>query len=483
MKKYSKFLYSVLFCVLTCGMLYLTANVLRDRATTLSSFYSEEDDSIDLVIVGSSHVNNGIIPHIFWEESNLSASNVYSWAQPMWTAYHYIVEALNQQDPDIVLLDMYGMMYGNSYMMPEEIDKINYASSFNLDMNWNFLQLIRTSETAGIDLRPSEDFLNLPRFHTRWKNFNRQMLTYNPHKSKDYLKGYGVSFVEEPQRQEMFSTTETQVPYEFCVSYLDKIVELCKKKDVDLIFTMIPYVYSETEQRINNWIIAYAEDHNIPYIDYIGKDRDRIVLDYDHDFSDHAHLNFFGAQKVTRDLAKTLKTMYPDYKKEDHWNRAQLDLAYQKYERFFQSNTIMVDPDLSSYIEHVLNDENFVLYLINQNSSLTEPLQTCLSKHNIHPADPAHFSVALHRSGYLLDPQTLTIPLFDQEGTVAFHYEDDEVHIALNDQNALSIPSEFKAVLYDLVLERPLEVVAYDEENQALVHKEFTSDIINMFKR
>ena len=155
-------------------MLYGTANLLRDRETTLADLYSEEKGSIDMVIVGSSHVNNGIIPNIFWEENGISATNAYSWAQPTWTAYYYIREALRVQDPDIVILDLYGMTYGNSYIMPEEIDRINYENSFNIDMNLNFLGLIRTSEKVGLDLRYYEDFLNLPRYHTRWKDLDSE---------------------------------------------------------------------------------------------------------------------------------------------------------------------------------------------------------------------------------------------------------------------------------------------------------------------
>ena len=72
MEKYKKIIGSLLFAVITLAMLYGTANLLRDRETTLADLYSEEKGSIDMVIVGSSHVNNGIIPNIFWEENGIS---------------------------------------------------------------------------------------------------------------------------------------------------------------------------------------------------------------------------------------------------------------------------------------------------------------------------------------------------------------------------------------------------------------------------
>ena len=66
MEKYKKLIGSLLFAVITLAMLYGTANLLRDRETTLADLYSAQEGSIDMVIVGSSHVNNGVIPNIFW---------------------------------------------------------------------------------------------------------------------------------------------------------------------------------------------------------------------------------------------------------------------------------------------------------------------------------------------------------------------------------------------------------------------------------
>ena len=102
------------------------------------------------------------------------------------------------------------------------------------------------------------------------------------------------------------------------MEYLDKIVALCEKKDVDLIFTMIPYLYNETEVKIDNWLEDYARQHEIPYLSYIGEEAQELDLDYQTDFRDNGHLNLYGAQKVTMNLSAFLKERYPDYRKEDN---------------------------------------------------------------------------------------------------------------------------------------------------------------------
>ena len=481
MEKYKKIIGSLLFAVITLAMLYGTANLLRDRETTLADLYSEEKGSIDMVIVGSSHVNNGIIPNIFWEENGISATNAYSWAQPTWTAYYYIREALRVQDPDIVILDLYGMTYGNSYIMPEEIDRINYENSFNIDMNLNFLGLIRTSEKVGLDLRNYEDFLNLPRYHTRWKDLDLKMLTYDPHNDRDFLKGYGLSYQAAAQQQPDYQSDERMVPYEFCVEYLDKIVALCEKKDVDLIFTMIPYLYNETEVKIDNWLEDYARQHEIPYLSYIGEEAQELDLDYQTDFRDNGHLNLYGAQKVTMNLSAFLKERYPDYRKEDNPCAALLDEDYLKYQRVLQANKIMAESDLGQYLDQVLADSGYTLYLINDGSALTDQLAQALERAGIGQEDCTRLCARLNASSSTFGQTSMEAELFDRAGSVQFTFGDN-VQILLNDYPAISIDSNFKAVLYDAVLGRPLETIAYDESSGTLSHKEFSTDIIGLFQ-
>ena len=79
MTKAKRWMRNLLFAALVTVLLVFFSWLLRDRATTLSAMYSEPDNSLDVLIVGSSHVNSGYIPNILWEENDASACNVYSW--------------------------------------------------------------------------------------------------------------------------------------------------------------------------------------------------------------------------------------------------------------------------------------------------------------------------------------------------------------------------------------------------------------------
>ena len=464
-------------------MLFALSNLLRDKETTLSAMYSEPNNTIDVAIVGSSHVNNGYIPNILWENNNLSACNVYSWSQPMWTSYHYIKETLKTQSPEIIVLEMYGMMYGHSYIQPQEIDKTNYANSFNIDLGLNYLQLIKTAEQVGIELRPYENFLNLPRYHTRWKTLNSKMLTYNPHKDRDFLKGYGLTFASDSNLQNPnIKTDVVYQPYEFSVEYLEKIVQLCEKENIQLIFTMTPYVYSEREVEIYNWIDIYSKEHNIPFLNYNGDDGQRIGVDFSTDLSNMGHSNYFGAVKITEDLSRLLKE-YSNKQKMDNKAYEMLNQDYEKYQRVILANDIMTVETLNEYIALALKDENYTLFIINSGVDIENSFFDILQEYKITlPKDKSKFTLAINVDGNnLLDKENIDFKLFSKQGNVKFNFAPDQAEIYLNNQPVFSQASDFKIVLYDNKLERPLETVAL--VGQTLKHKEFTSDIINIFKK
>ncbi|MEG0020846.1 MAG: hypothetical protein RR728_09885, partial [Oscillospiraceae bacterium] len=288
-----QFLHLASFAVVALGLIFAMGQLFRDKDTTLASFYSEPKNTVDVIAVGSSHVNSGVIPAVFWQDYGINAHNVYSWGQPMWISYHYIKEALRFQSPKVVVLDMYGIMYGNSAEQPKGIDEVNYRSSFSIDPSLNFLEMTQTVGDCGIDLKNPIDFLNPIRFHTAWKRLSEENFTKNPHKEYSYLKGYGIQDgVTRIEMADILSPVQPRMPYDTAVKYLDKIVELSKKEGFQLVFTMLPYQFRLDERELFAWVSDYAKEKNIPFLNYCEGDGQRIGFDYATDFSDRGHTNY-----------------------------------------------------------------------------------------------------------------------------------------------------------------------------------------------
>ena len=333
-----QFISFVCFCTLALSLIFATGQLFRDKDTTLAGFYSQPDNSIDAIIVGSSHVNSGYIPAVLWEEYGISAHNVFSWSQPIWIGYHYIEEAFKTQDIQLVVLDLFGMMYGNSHEQPQEIDKINYRNSFSIDVGVNRWHMMQTVANCGIDLQEPTDFINIIRYHTAWKNIDSRMFTYDNHNDPDFFRGYGLqTVVADMQAPAVAEKVQPRMPYNTAVKYLDKIVELSKQKNFQLMFVMTPYNYAPEEQELFEWLENYAYEKGINIINY-ATDYESIGFDYSTDMSDSTHLNYKGALKVTRHLGDFISENYPQLVNKHHPVAELLDEDARKVYRVFHVN-------------------------------------------------------------------------------------------------------------------------------------------------
>ncbi len=477
-----KVLEMIAFSLLTFTLIIGVSYILADRETTFSAVYSEPENSVDVMIVGSSHVNSGYIPSLLWENNNMSAVNAFSWSQPLWVSYHYIIEGLKRQSPEYIVLEMYGIVYGHSYIMPQEIDKTSYNNSFNLLPSLNRWNLIKTSEFCGLDLRNARDFLYISRYHTRWKTFDWSYLSYNPFKQHDYLKGYGYLTQSAGLEQPNVPISEEElVPYEYCVTYLDKIVNLCEEKGIKLIFTMTPYIYGSEETGVIKWLKRYSEEKNIPFFNYLyGEDCRRIGFDYSTDLADNGHCNYYGAYKITRDLCDYLRQQGAGpQSKEEHEFCDMLNEDYSKFERVPAINEITVHTGLDEWLKAASEDEDVTLIVstYGADDTILQRVNSALSNRGVEINSSGRYILPFSggkQADYIND-----FEMFSNAGKISFAEDSAQIYL-----NGTAVPGEevsvLKVILYDNILQRP--VVSLWMTGDEMQTKEFTSDIIDNYK-
>lgn len=80
--------------------------------------------------------------------------------------------------------------------------------------------------------------------------------------------------------------------------YLDKIVELCKENGIDFVLVQTPSI--EANAAWFNCTSAYAQAHQIEYYDFNEVSLyNEIGFNFLIDSHDHAHANYWGAQKLS----------------------------------------------------------------------------------------------------------------------------------------------------------------------------------------
>ena len=79
------------------------------------NFYQQPEDSIDVLVLGTSCAYSGVNTNVLWAEYGIAAYNLCCAEQPYWVSYHYLVEALKTQSPKLILLDAKAAIYQDDY--------------------------------------------------------------------------------------------------------------------------------------------------------------------------------------------------------------------------------------------------------------------------------------------------------------------------------------------------------------------------------
>ncbi|MDR2457859.1 MAG: hypothetical protein LBD41_05205 [Clostridiales Family XIII bacterium] len=298
-----------------------------DGISNLIKFYRFPKQNIDVVFIGSSHVFLDINPAIIWQEKGIPTYVLGGSVQPFWNSYYYIKECLKYQSPKVIVLDVYAICYDMEYSDWSRIVKNNVGLKIGKDKIESIMVSAPKSKWADL-------ILGLPSYHRRYNELTKRDFD-GPYKiSEDgdvYINGYYAATGRCPQScPDVTSVTSIKedLPYKQH-KYLNKIINLAKLKNIDLLLVVTPYILSPQEQKIFNLVDRLAKENNIKFINY-NLQYNELSLDFSTDFLDLSHLNIYGSTKVSKHIANFLATEYrledkrqnPKYAQWNKWAKA-----------------------------------------------------------------------------------------------------------------------------------------------------------------
>ncbi len=315
---------ALLAAMLTTLGLHFFSRLLTPKGE-LEKFYDEPRNTIDLLIVGSSHSMAGISPLQLYEETGLTAYNLSTWSQPIWVSYHYILEALKYQQPKVVVLDVFGAFYDRSYLTGVDIDLVSddYASLMRPSLNLLRLNLARRQ--SQLTAKTWDEYLNITKYHSRLNRLEWEDLAVMFRNDRSVGKGYGPMYTTESFSGFVSASTDRREPlYGPAAEYLERIIALSEEKGFHLILTKVPYITTETDIALLNEIQALSDAKGIPFVDLCRQNI--AALDYACDLADHGHLNYRGAEKATAVLSEHINALQLDARHPQqltqHWQEA-----------------------------------------------------------------------------------------------------------------------------------------------------------------
>lgn len=114
--------------------------VLRDKqnAEYIYPFYEEEQDTIDVIFVGSSHMYRSVYPLEIWNEHGITSWNLGSSEQSIAASYYLVKESIDKQHPKVVVMEMYMSFVDSKYYSYARIHQI----ADNMPMSLNKVQMV-----------------------------------------------------------------------------------------------------------------------------------------------------------------------------------------------------------------------------------------------------------------------------------------------------------------------------------------------------
>lgn len=332
------------FLILFLLTIYLASSILSIKSEhgidQQAGLYWQRENSIDVVMMGTSHIHCDVNTALLWEKYGIAAYDYSGAEQPLWMTYFYLKELYKYQKPEVVVLDLYAPARLKDDYQYKWIAENIYGMRFS----FNKLQML------AVSVEPQKIFNYFPSFavyHNRYDDLEKEDFQnfWWDMEEKESFKGYTPYWGIWAQKRPQIQSEEESGLTKKSEKYLRKIIAYTKKKGTELVLISAPYIITSQDKETYNQIEEIARQEGITFIDY-NESYDEIGLDFEKDFNDDSHLNYWGSCKFTDYLGEFLNACdrVPDRRGQEGYESwdAHVDLVTKQLESY--EDGTMEDP-------------------------------------------------------------------------------------------------------------------------------------------
>lgn len=311
-RKKIKYIIYILCTLMAAGLILSVVNRIllvkrEDGITETIQFYAQDKNTIDLLVVGSSHAGMNLDAGTFWNERGISSFMLWGSIQPFWNSYYMLKEALKTQQPKVVMLEVFAASFFYDY----SDDERKIVNTAGMKPSLNKVQAVMAST-------PKSKWLGLlfgyPGYHDRYKELGEK------------------DFIYFPWSEELHPKSE---------KYLRKIIEYCQKNNVELVLFATPLANRRDMQPYFNRVAEIADEYGVRFYNLNVMD-EQTGYTGDCMWNDGQHLNMKGAHLISSWLAHEMDELYdlPDHRGDEKYESWQINYEEQsrEYEEWLNAN-------------------------------------------------------------------------------------------------------------------------------------------------
>lgn len=350
----------VSFIIIFCFLIGYVNHVLSVKSGGIyrtQKFYELEDNTVDVLVLGSSHAFANINTAVLWKEYGIASYILGGSSQPMWNTYFYLKEALKTQTPKLIVLEGYRVVEEAEYVM----DSFIITNTYGLKWSRNKIDAIRTSVPEE---RQMAFLLGYTQYHNRYTELSEE----------DFLRDRGSKMYENWKgSQILMKTTPLEVPNigddiadikltEKTEKYYRAIIELAQEKEIPIMIVISPYGgIVPDDQALFQTAEKIAGEYGVPFVNYNDRS-DLLRINYETDLAEESHLNYRGGYKLSKALGEYMVSHYDisDHRGETIYTSWEDDSQYLYALMTNQQMKEMTDVD---EIQEYIQEQNYDVFL------------------------------------------------------------------------------------------------------------------------
>lgn len=293
-------------CMLIVNKIILICTYERSiYAGTMEEIY--ETNNIDVLLLGSSHTDVSFDEKVLSGMFNKNVFNAGTPVQKPDVSYYILKEALKNNQIEKVYLDMYYYMYREN-AKDRKNAQLEFVYIVSDEMKWSLDKvkfLLDACPTESLingfvkGSRYATNIMDLKKFESIIKSADHQNIQEEDGTSDTLSKNeYSICV----STAEDYQLKEDNIS-EYSYKYLEKMVELCKEENIELVLVVTPMtdyqlsIIGDYDDYISN-VREFADKMGVSYRDYNLCKPEILNID-EQSFSDIHHLNSSGARIFT----------------------------------------------------------------------------------------------------------------------------------------------------------------------------------------
>ena len=287
-------------------------------------FYALDENSLDMVFVGSSHSYCTFDPEII--DTGLG-TNSFQMGTPLQhpdTTFYELKEIYKTQHPKYVVMELYWDVLDDKFDLKQANSFFEVLKSEDIKQDYikNVFPLSDKIKYSLLPIRYQQDYFayegneiekNIEAKYGVSKKQAEKQIGEEYYRSKGYVYSNQLMVSTEYDTTNQFRNFDGN-NFEINKTqkkYIEKIISLCNDENSQLIFVTAPIAnismdYIKNYDKVHNKLAALAAENGIPYIDYNIENEKRGMLTNEN-FRDDAHMNHSGVEIIDWDFINWLK--------------------------------------------------------------------------------------------------------------------------------------------------------------------------------